>query len=182
VRCIFAAFLVTMITLSAAPAPMAIECAAGRILWLSGSGAPRTPLLIYFAGRPVGGGSVDRAGHWALPLQVGRERPGLYAIEVRSRNDRALLAAFTCAVGVAVSTPAPAPPTAIVSTPIGAAPITDTTCPADHLVKGNIVGRGENIGEKIYHLPGDNGYTATNPERCFVNAAEAEAAGYRPVK
>lgn len=63
----------------------------------------------------------------------------------------------------------------------GAAP-QGSDCPADHPVKGNIRDRNPNKGEKIYHLPGDNGYAQTKPERCFVDSTEAEAAGYRPVK
>jgi hypothetical protein len=167
----------------AAQPPQAITCATGQITWLAGIGPARAPLLIHWDGRPVGGGSIDRAGHWALPLMVGQERPGVYTVEVRVRGDHRLVGAFQCAVGVAAptaalttpsDTPTPAPP--------GAAPITDTDCPTDHLVKGNVVSRGPNPGEKIYHLPGDNGYAATIPERCFATAAEAESAGYRPVK
>jgi hypothetical protein len=87
-----------------------MRCATGQITWLRGSGPARAPFLIHWAGRPVGGGSVDRAGHWAIPLMVGQERPGLYHVEVRTRNDRALIGAFQCAVGVTV--PTPLPPTA----------------------------------------------------------------------
>lgn len=74
--------------------------------------------------------------------------------------------------------PAPSP----VPTLAGVSPASGTDCPADHPVKGNIVDRGANKGQKIYHLPGDNGYAQTKPERCFVNADEATAAGFRPVK
>jgi len=73
-------------------------------------------------------------------------------------------------------TPAPTIPPALGAAPSG------SDCPADHPVKGNIVDRGANKGEKIYHLPGDNGYAQTNPERCFVDSKEAEAAGFRAVK
>lgn len=68
--------------------------------------------------------------------------------------------------------PAPAP---------GAAP-QGSDCPADHPVKGNIVDRGANKGDKIYHLPSSSSYKATKPERCFVDAKEAEAAGFRAPK
>lgn len=57
-----------------------------------------------------------------------------------------------------------------------------TDCPADHPIKGNIRDRNPNKGEKIYHVPGDNGYAQTKPERCFADVKEAEAAGYRAVK
>jgi len=85
------------------------------------------------------------------------------------------------------NTPEAAPASRATFTPaptgaeLGAVP-QGSDCPADHPVKGNIVDRGANKGEKIYHLPGDNGYAQTKPERCFVDAAEAEAAGFRPVK
>jgi len=75
---------------------------------------------------------------------------------------------------IALAEPADAPA-------LGAAP-KGSDCPADHMVKGNIVDRGANKGDKIYHLPGDNGYAQTKPEQCFVDAKEAEVAGYRAVK
>jgi hypothetical protein len=62
--------------------------------------------------------------------------------------------------------------------PVGAAP-KGGDCPDDHPVKGNIVERGANKGEKIYHLPSSSSYKATKPERCFVDTKEAEAAGFR---
>jgi hypothetical protein len=75
----------------------------------------------------------------------------------------------------------PAPSATPLPTLAGAAP-KGGDCPADHPIKGNMVDRGDTKGERIYHLPGDNGYAQTDPERCFVSAAEAELAGYRPVK
>lgn len=72
-------------------------------------------------------------------------------------------------------------PVATVPKLAGAAP-TGNDCPVDHAVKGNIVDRGANKGEKIYHLPSSSSYKATKPERCFVDAAEAEAAGFRAPK
>ncbi|XXF54581.1 ComEC/Rec2 family competence protein [Thermoanaerobacterium thermosaccharolyticum] len=46
------------------------------------------------------------------------------------------------------------------------------------LIKGNINSKGE----KIYHLPGDPWYDRTKAEAWFKTEAEAQAAGYRPVK
>jgi hypothetical protein len=94
---------------AAAPQPLSLECEPGQITWLSGAASPRTPLLIWWQGRAVGGGSIDSAGHWALPLNVGKERPGIYAVEVRSRGENALIGAFRCAVGVAAGATTPAP-------------------------------------------------------------------------
>ena len=48
-------------------------------------------------------------------------------------------------------------------------------CPNDHPIKGNLPSR-------IYHRDGDPDYEAVNPERCFANAASAEAEGFRPVR
>lgn len=45
-------------------------------------------------------------------------------------------------------------------------------------IKGNINSKGE----KIYHLPGDPYYDRTNAEEYFNTEAEAQAAGYRPIK
>jgi hypothetical protein len=89
----------------------------------------------------------------------------------------------TAEVLATLATDAPEPTSAPAAAPAltGAAP-KGSDCPADHPVKGNIRDRNPNKGEKIYHLPGDNGYAQTKPERCFADAAEAEAAGYRAVK
>jgi hypothetical protein len=51
----------------------------------------------------------------------------------------------------------------------------DGACPATHTVKANA-----NSG--IYHLPGGQFYERTRPERCYVDAAAAEADGYRAAK
>lgn len=64
---------------------------------------------------------------------------------------------------------------------LGASP-KGSDCPADHPVKGNIVDRGENKGDKIYHVPGGSSYAQTKPERCFVDIAEAKLAGFRAPK
>nr|WP_279664292.1 thermonuclease family protein [Ectobacillus ponti] len=46
---------------------------------------------------------------------------------------------------------------------------------SDCSIKGNINSKGE----KIYHLPGQQFYDKTNPERLFCTEEEAKAAGYR---
>ena len=98
-------------------------------------------------------------------------------------------------VPAALATIAPAPteaPTAEPATVMPAAVATvpppkgvasqGSDCPADHPVKGNIVDRGATKGDKIYHMPGSGSYAATKPERCFLDAAEAESAGFRAPK
>jgi len=49
---------------------------------------------------------------------------------------------------------------------------TGGACPDDRPIKGN-------LPSAIYHRPGDPSYEATNPERCFATAEEAELAGFR---
>jgi methylphosphotriester-DNA--protein-cysteine methyltransferase len=53
-----------------------------------------------------------------------------------------------------------------------------TEASADCPVKGNIDAKGN----KIYHLPGDPNYAKTKAEAYFATPADAEAAGYRPIK
>jgi hypothetical protein len=48
-------------------------------------------------------------------------------------------------------------------------------CPAGYLVKAN-----NNSG--IYHVPGGRFYDRTVAERCYANADDALADGYRPAK
>ena len=51
----------------------------------------------------------------------------------------------------------------------------DGECPPTHPVKGK-------MSSKIYHLPGGFNYARTRPDRCYVDAAAAEADGLRPAK
>jgi hypothetical protein len=51
----------------------------------------------------------------------------------------------------------------------------DGTCPASHPVKAK-------VGSGIYHLPGGQFYDRTRAERCYADAAAAEADGYRAAK
>jgi micrococcal nuclease len=48
-------------------------------------------------------------------------------------------------------------------------------CPASHPVKAK-------LSSKIFHVPGSASYDRTNPDRCYVDAAAAEADGLRPAK
>lgn len=48
-------------------------------------------------------------------------------------------------------------------------------CPTTHPVKGK-------LASKIYHLPGGFNYPRTRPDRCYRDAAAAEADGLRPAK
>jgi hypothetical protein len=51
----------------------------------------------------------------------------------------------------------------------------DGQCPDGYPVKAN-----DNSG--IFHVPGGRFYARTVPERCYANATDAEADGYRPAK
>jgi hypothetical protein len=55
------------------------------------------------------------------------------------------------------------------------APGGDGACPLSHPVKAN-------GNSRIYHLPGGQFYERTRAERCYVDAATAEADGYRAAK
>ena len=48
-------------------------------------------------------------------------------------------------------------------------------CPSTHPVKAK-------LSSGIYHLPGMAAYARTHPDRCYVDAAAAEADGLRPAK
>lgn len=62
----------------------------------------------------------------------------------------------------------PAPPMAWVE-PIG------DVCPTTHPVKGK-------LASLIFHVPGGLNYARTRPDRCYLDAAAAEADGLRPSK
>ncbi|GIW04842.1 MAG: hypothetical protein KatS3mg059_1462 [Thermomicrobiales bacterium] len=49
----------------------------------------------------------------------------------------------------------------------------DGGCPERYPIKGN-------ASSRIYHLPGEPSYEATNPEICFASEEAAAALGYRP--
>lgn len=63
----------------------------------------------------------------------------------------------------------PAPTKAL--DPAGVKPLNKDDCPPDYLIKGN-------AQSKLYHVPGDQGYAQTDPERCFATVADAVAAGF----
>ncbi len=48
-------------------------------------------------------------------------------------------------------------------------------CPTTHPVKAK-------LSSKLFHLPGMFAYARTNPDRCYADAASAEADGLRPAK
>jgi hypothetical protein len=48
-------------------------------------------------------------------------------------------------------------------------------CPASHPVKAK-------LSSRIFHVPGGANYPRTQPDRCYLDAAAAEADGLRPAK
>jgi hypothetical protein len=50
-----------------------------------------------------------------------------------------------------------------------------TSCPATHPIKAK-------LSSKIFHLPGMLAYERTQPDRCYADAASAEADGLRKAK
>jgi hypothetical protein len=61
-----------------------------------------------------------------------------------------------------------------------AKPISKTTCPKSHPIKGNQTTR--HTKDWIYHVPGGQYYKATHPEQCFATESAAQKAGYRKSK
>lgn len=51
----------------------------------------------------------------------------------------------------------------------------DGTCPPTHPIKAK-------LSSKIFHTPGGLAYDRTTPDRCYRDAASAEADGFRPAK
>lgn len=60
-------------------------------------------LLAYFNDRPVGGSFARSDGQYSITLHIGPERPGVYPVEVRERDGRALVQQLACEVPDAAS-------------------------------------------------------------------------------
>jgi hypothetical protein len=83
----------------------ALLCAPGSTVSLIGEAEPGLALLVYFDGRPVGGGFSRADGSYSIELLIGNERPGEYLVEVRERNTRDLIERTGCEVPGATPTP-----------------------------------------------------------------------------
>ncbi len=82
---------------------------------------------------------------------------------------------MTPALGVAEWAPLAAPGAeSVADRPAWVEPV-DGQCPLSHPVKGN-------ASSNIYHVPGSRFYDMTTPERCYLDAAAAEADGMRAPK
>ena len=71
--------------------------------------------------------------------------------------------------------PEPVPSGAPALAPVPWVDAVDGGCPVSHPVKAK-------MGSGIYHLPGGQFYERTRAERCYIDAAAAEADGYRAAK
>jgi serine/threonine protein kinase len=80
------------------PVPLTqVDCGPGTPIAITGSGGPaREPFLLFFNGRPVGGGTVGADGRFVANLLIQKEAPGKYPVEVRQRyGSQRVLALFT---------------------------------------------------------------------------------------
>jgi hypothetical protein len=74
----------------------------------------------------------------------------------------------------ATPTPSPSATTSSTSTTTWVEP-EDGVCPPTHPVKVK-------LASGIFHVPGGLAYDRTTPDRCYRDAAAAEADGFRPAK
>jgi hypothetical protein len=89
------------------PESTLLTCIPGTVTLIVGSGPPSTELLLFFGGRPVGGGTSDAAGQYRIPITIGSERPGDYLVQVTTRRHRRLVRELTCRVPVPTPTQEP---------------------------------------------------------------------------
>lgn len=87
------------------PGVEALECVPGAALRIEGQGPPNTALLLYFGDRAVGGTTSDSEGFYSLPLVMGAERDGVYALEVRVRGSQTVVDERSCVVPFVTPTP-----------------------------------------------------------------------------
>lgn len=82
-------------------------CQPGSDVIIEGLARPNTALLLFFNERPVGGTLSQMNGRYLAPMRIGRERPGLYLVEVRERDGLTLVRQLACAVPGSTPTPTP---------------------------------------------------------------------------
>jgi micrococcal nuclease len=111
------------------------------------------------AGGPPVNQRLVREGYAEVYVYRGREFRRLPAFAAAERTARAEGRGLWGRCAGAAATPEPASRSG-------------RECPPGRPVKGN-------LPSGIYHLPGQPSYEATNPERCFASAEEAEKAGFR---
>jgi len=77
--------------------------------------------------------------------------------------------------GTVETVPQTSPPPTVALNPNGVAKTAYRTCPADYPVKAN-------AESGIFHVPGQEYYARTDPERCFATPQDAAAQGFRASK
>lgn len=85
---------------STTPIPNVLACPSNTTILIEGSAPPFTPLILTFGGRPVGGGISNNRGDYRLFLDVGRDRPGEYVVQVLIRYNRLIVRSLRCQVDV----------------------------------------------------------------------------------
>lgn len=75
-----------------------IACATGDMRTFSGNTTPNTLLSLYFAGRVVGGGISDAAGHYDIIISMGSEAQGIHPIIITKRQTGQIIARHYCVV------------------------------------------------------------------------------------
>lgn len=78
--------------------PEVIRCSPNAVHLLTGKTTPETQLLLKFGTRVVGGGTSDSNGFFAIPLKMGKEPQGNYAISVVTRFKQIVVANLPCVV------------------------------------------------------------------------------------
>jgi hypothetical protein len=73
-------------------------CQPGATVTITGTAEGNVALLAYFNDRPVGGSFARNDGQYSITLHIGPERPGIYSVEVRERDGRALVQQLACEV------------------------------------------------------------------------------------
>ncbi len=95
-----------------------LVCLPGATITLTGTAPASTALLVYFDGRPVGGGFSRADGAFRIDLVIGPERSGLYLVEVRKRDSRERVSQWGCEVPGATPTPTLVAPAPTLATPM----------------------------------------------------------------
>lgn len=95
-------------TPSPTPDPNKLTCTVGQPVTISGTGPANAGLLVRFAGRVVGGGSVGGNGTYSLTMVVGVELPGVHRVTIELRDTRQVIRELTCTIPPYTITPTPA--------------------------------------------------------------------------
>ena len=166
----------------AAPSPSNAPAGGGTEAWPPIAGAE--PVTVPAPPAPEQSEVVPAAADGETEVHEGEEAEEHFADTDRQPEERT--PDWTPTVADLQEAPAPAPPAktkkkaaakkaaAKKKTP-WVEPDADGGCPGSHPVKAK-------LASKIFHLLGGFNYPRTRPDRCYVDAAAAEADGLRPAK